>query len=62
MPFAQTQDSVRIDYDIFGVGSLPLVLLHGWGGSSSYWREMVNHLDLAGLKVIAVSYRGHGTM
>ena len=60
MPFAQTEDGVRIQYEIFGTGSLPLVLLHGWGGSSSYWHEMVSHLELAGLRVIAPSYRGHG--
>jgi pimeloyl-ACP methyl ester carboxylesterase len=46
MPFAQAQDGVRIDYEIFGAGPLPLVLVHGWGGSASYWREMVTHLDL----------------
>jgi non-heme chloroperoxidase len=60
MPAAHSDDGVRINYETFGSGSLSLVLLHGWGGSASYWREMVSHLDLAGLRVIAPSYRGHG--
>ena len=60
MPVAHSDDGVRISYESFGNGSLPLVLLHGWGGSASYWREMVSRLDLAGLRVIALSYRGHG--
>jgi len=60
MPFAQCQDGVRIDYEIFGTGTLPLLLLHGWGGSGSYWRAMVERMELEGLQVIAPSYRGHG--
>jgi non-heme chloroperoxidase len=60
MPVAQSDDGARISYETSGNGSLPLVLLHGWGGSASYWREMVSHLDLAGLRVIVPSYRGHG--
>lgn len=60
MLFARTEDNIQINYESFGTGSLPVVLLHGWGGSASYLREMVNHLDLSGLQVIAPSYRGHG--
>jgi len=60
MPFAQSEGGVRIDYEIFGTGPLPLLLLHGWGGSASYWREMVRQMELDGLQVIALSYRGHG--
>jgi len=60
MPFARSQGGLGIDYEIFGAGSLPLVLLHGWGGSASYWHEMVRQMELEGLQVIALSYRGHG--
>ena len=60
MAVAQSDDGARISYETSGNGSLPLVLLHGWGGSASYWREMVSQLDLAGLRVIVPSYRGHG--
>lgn len=60
MPFAQTDDAVRIAYESHGSGSVKTILLHGWGGSSSYWRDMVSHLNLEGLQMIAPSYRGHG--
>ena len=60
MPFAQTDDGTRIAYETNGSGSLKMILLHGWGGSSSYWRDLVSHLNLEGLQVVAPSYRGHG--
>jgi non-heme chloroperoxidase len=60
MPFAQTDDGTRIAYETHGSGSLKIILLHGWGGSSSYWRDLVSHLNLESLQIIAPSYRGHG--
>lgn len=60
MPFAQTDDGTRIAYEIYGSGGLKMILLHGWGGSSSYWRDFVSHLNLENLQIIAPSYRGHG--
>jgi non-heme chloroperoxidase len=60
MPFAQADDGTRIAYESHGTGSLKVLLLHGWGGSSSYWRDLVSHLNLEGLHLIALSYRGHG--
>jgi non-heme chloroperoxidase len=57
---AQTEDGTRIDFETCGSGPLALLLLHGWGGSASYWRKMVSHLNVAGSRVIAPSYRGHG--
>src|SRR5438309_10609770 len=60
MPFARSDDGTRIHYETAGAGPLALMLLHGWGGSAGYWREMVGRLDLHGLRVIAPSYRGHG--
>ncbi len=60
MPFAQASDGTRIAYEIHGNGGLKMILLHGWGGSASYWRDLVSHLSLEGLQVIAPSYRGHG--
>jgi pimeloyl-ACP methyl ester carboxylesterase len=58
--FAQAEDGIRIAYESHGSGSLKVLLLHGWGGSSSYWRDLVSHLNLEGLHLIAPSYRGHG--
>jgi len=60
MPFAQAGDGTRIDYQSYGTGSLKVLLLHGWGGSSSYWRDLVSHLNFEGSQIIAPSYRGHG--
>ena len=60
MPFAQTEDGTRIAFETHGSGGLKMILLHGWGGSSSYWRDLVSHLNLEGLQLIAPSYRGHG--
>jgi non-heme chloroperoxidase len=60
MPFAQAEDGTRIAYESHGTGNLKVLLLHGWGGSSSYWRDLVSHLNLEGLQIIAPSYRGHG--
>ena len=60
MPFAKADDGTRISYESHGTGSLKVLLLHGWGGSSSYWRDLVSHLNLEGLHLIAPSYRGHG--
>ena len=60
MPFAQTDDGTRIAYETHGSGNLKIILLHGWGGSASYWRELVTHINLDGLQLIAPSYRGHG--
>jgi non-heme chloroperoxidase len=60
MPFAKADDGTRIAYESHGTGSLKVLLLHGWGGSSSYWRDLVSHINLEGLHLIAPSYRGHG--
>lgn len=60
MPVAQADDGVRIVYETRGNGKLKIILLHGWGGSASYWRDLISQLNLEGLQVIAPSYRGHG--
>ena len=60
MPFAQSHDGIRLAYETHGSGGLKLIFLHGWGGSSSYWRDLVSNLNLEGIQIIAPSYRGHG--
>ena len=59
MPFAQTDDAVRLPYESHGSGGIKVILLYGWGGSSSYWHDLISHLNLQGLQIIAPSYRGH---
>jgi pimeloyl-ACP methyl ester carboxylesterase len=56
----RTDDGVAIAYREKGDGSLPLLFLHGWGGSGAYFDEMIGHLDLTGLRVLTPSFRGHG--
>jgi pimeloyl-ACP methyl ester carboxylesterase len=48
MSFAHTEDGTRIQYETHGSGKMKVILLHGWGGSASYWRELVRHLNLEG--------------
>ena len=43
-----------------GSGPRALVFLHGWGGNSEYWDELLGHLDLTGHRAILIDYRGHG--
>ncbi len=39
---------------------VPVVLLHGNGEDSSYWRKQVPVLVKAGFRVLAMDSRGHG--
>jgi pimeloyl-ACP methyl ester carboxylesterase len=55
MPFAHTDDGTRIAYETHGKWPLNIMLLHGWGGSASYWRDLVGHFNLEGLQIIAPS-------
>ena len=34
--------------------------MHGWGGSGAYFDELLNYLDLTGLRAITFDLRGHG--
>jgi 2-succinyl-6-hydroxy-2,4-cyclohexadiene-1-carboxylate synthase len=37
-----------------------LVLLHGFTGSTTSWRDLLSHLDLPGWRIIALDMLGHG--
>jgi non-heme chloroperoxidase len=60
MSISRTDDGVGISYKIAGPGPRNVLLLHGWGGSENFWDDVTKHLDLTALRVIALSYRGHG--
>lgn len=60
MPIVRTDDGVRIAYATHGDGPRNMFFLHGWGGSARYWDEVLQNLDLSGLRAIAASFRGHG--
>ena len=55
-----TDDGISISYSTLGTGPRDLFFLHGWAGSSGFWDEMFKHLDLTGLRAVAVDLRGHG--
>jgi pimeloyl-ACP methyl ester carboxylesterase len=58
----RTEDGVTLAYRAYGDGPRSLLFLHGWGGASTgfFWTDMLEHLDLGGLRVILADLRGHG--
>jgi alpha/beta hydrolase fold len=52
-------DGVKLFYHRVGHSSKALVLLHGWGGSSSYWNQMLPSIDSKDLSLISIDLRGH---
>jgi pimeloyl-ACP methyl ester carboxylesterase len=58
----RTDDGISIAYQAIGKGPRTLLALHGWGGAGTghSWREMIPHLDLANLRMVAIDLRGHG--
>src|SRR6266566_9417533 len=60
MTTVRSADGISISYNTLGDGPRNLLFMHGWAGSGSYWDEMLKHLDLGGLRVIAYDMRGHG--
>ena len=61
MRFAAIQGSVRIAYDVLGMGA-PMVMLHDFGESSGFWYETgcVEACLAHGRQVVLVDLRGHG--
>jgi pimeloyl-ACP methyl ester carboxylesterase len=56
----RTDDGVAIEFNVYGSGPLTLFFLHGWGNAASAWDDLITtRLNLAGLRCIAASYRGH---
>jgi len=58
----RANDSVSIAYMTTGTGAATLLALHGWGGAGSghSWCEVIKHLNLTGIRFIAMDLRGHG--
>jgi len=52
-------DNLQINYKIAGEGE-PLLILHGWGGSSDSWSEVQEILASQGFKVIVLDLPGFG--
>ena len=57
----RTDDGVTIEYEVYGSGPLTLLFLHGWGNAANSWDDLITtRLNLAGLRCVAATYRGHG--
>lgn len=56
---AKLPSGIEIEYDDWGTGSRPLVLVHGFTGSRDDWREHLPKLAERG-RTIAIDQRGHG--
>jgi non-heme chloroperoxidase len=58
----RTDDGVTIAYTTRGDGPQNLLFVHGWGGAGTgfFWNELIEALDLTGLRVILADLRGHG--
>jgi pimeloyl-ACP methyl ester carboxylesterase len=52
-------DGVHVQYRVYGSGEPALVLIHGWGGDSNYWREQVPAFKTK-YTLVAVDLAGHG--
>ena len=57
----RTDDGVTLEYNVHGSGPLTLLFLHGWGNAADSWDDLITtRLNLAGLRCVAATYRGHG--
>jgi non-heme chloroperoxidase len=58
----RTDDGTTLSYRTRGDGPRKLLFVHGWGGAGTgfFWNELIEALDLSGLRVILADLRGHG--
>src|SRR5258708_3656918 len=57
----RADDGISIEFNSYGSGPLTVLFLHGWGTAASAWDDFITtRLQLAGLRCVAASYRGHG--
>jgi len=59
---ARSDDGVDLHYQVLGEGPRALVFLHGWGGAGSghSWQQLLLHLNISGLRIVTLDFRGHG--
>jgi len=50
---------IETNYKTAG-GGIPLLILHGWGGSSDSWKRVIEILERENIKVIAPDFPGFG--
>ncbi len=50
---------IETNYKVAGQG-IPLLILHGWGGSSDSWQKVIEILEKENVKIIAPDFPGFG--
>lgn len=60
MPTIQSRDGTLLHFEIHGNGPVNLIFLHGWGGDSTTWDDVIARLDGACYRLISLDLRGHG--
>lgn len=59
MSYITTRDDTKIFYKDWGSGK-PILFVHAWAMSSSFWEYAMLHLNNSGFRCIAFDRRGHG--
>lgn len=60
MHVTHANDGIKLAYRTFGDGPQAVMLVHGWMVSGAVHDELLEHLDVAGLRVIVPDLRGAG--
>ena len=60
MSLTLSPEGAQVAYRAVGSGPPDLVFLHGWAGSSAYFEESFDALDLDHARAIGVDLSGHG--
>lgn len=54
-------DGISLHYVVYGDGPLTVFLVHGWMVGAGVYEELLEVMDLSGLRVVVPSLRGVGT-
>src|SRR5262249_14625346 len=60
MSLTLSPEGVEVAYRVIGTGPPDLLFLHGWAGSTAYFEESYEALDLERARAIGVDLSGHG--
>jgi non-heme chloroperoxidase len=60
MPTVASSDQTQLHYRVIGEGPRNVLLVHGWMMSGAVFDEMVEKLDLTGLRLVIPDLRGTG--
>ena len=60
MPTAVSNDQTSIHYRVLGDGPRDVLLVHGWMVSGAVYDDLVEKMDLSGLRLVIPDLRGTG--